>query len=113
MNSKTIIALALFVALAVSVQLAAQEQQHAQPFTQHFHHHYQLRDFGTLGGPQSIIFEQATRPLNNQGTVVSCADTPNLDPNNPQNPYFGYPDSKVDLYIQHISQWHQQLHTMD
>lgn len=105
MNSKTwtrIIALALFAALAISVQLAAQDNK---PQSQPKHHHYQLIDLGTLGGPQSVIYELATRPLNNRGTVVSCADTPNLDPNNPQNPYFLYPDFVVDPYIQHISQW--------
>ena len=99
--------LSLFATLAIPVQLAAQHKQDHH----HMHHHYQLVDLGTLGGPQSIIFEQATRPLNNQGTVVSCADTSNLDPNNPQNPYFGYPDSIVDLYIQHISQWRDGVQT--
>ena len=103
MNLKSVIVMTTLALLTMPVAIAAQAnttQNHKAK-----HHHYQLIDLGTLGGPQSIIFEQATRPLNNQGTVVSCADTSNFDPSNPQNPYFGYPDSKVDLYIQHISQW--------
>jgi probable HAF family extracellular repeat protein len=69
------------------------------------HHHYKLVDMGALGGPQSIVFEIGTRYLNNHGTFAACADTPNFDPNNPQNPYFLYPDFVIDPYIQHVFSW--------
>jgi len=69
------------------------------------HHHYKLIDLGTLGGPQSVIFETATRALNQRGTVAYIADTANFDPNNPQNPIFLYPDGYFDPYIQHVVQW--------
>jgi len=101
--------IALMFALVLPLGVVAQDdltQNHTAK-----HHHYKLIDLGKLGGPQSIIYEQVTRPLNNQGIVVSCADTSNLDPNSPQNPYFIYPDSKVDPYIQHISQWGNGIKT--
>jgi probable HAF family extracellular repeat protein len=44
------------------------------------HHHYILKDLGTLGGPTSLLFG-LTGPMNNKGTVVSCADTPAPNPN--------------------------------
>jgi probable HAF family extracellular repeat protein len=44
------------------------------------HHHYILKDLGTLGGPTSLIFG-LTGPMNNKGTVASCADTPAANPN--------------------------------
>jgi len=57
------------------------------------HHHYVIVDAGTFGGPGSIVYEAATRSLNNQGTFTGAADTPNLDPNSLQNPCSGYPDN--------------------
>lgn len=102
MKSATLCFAATIIALAIPLAVAAQAAPTKNRTT---HHHYKLIDLGTLGGPQSVIFEQATRPLNNQGTVVSCADTSNLDPDNPQNPYFIYPDNKLNPYIQHISRW--------
>ena len=95
--------------LAIPVAVTAQDGVTQNQNTKH--HHYKLVELGTLGGPQSVIFEQATRPLNNEGIVVNCADTSNLDPNNPQNPYFVYPDSQVDPYIQHISRWRDGVKT--
>lgn len=69
------------------------------------HHHYVVVDAGTFGGPDSIVYEPGVRSLSNRGTLTSCADTPNLDPNNPQNPAFTYPDGIIDPYIQHSFQW--------
>src|SRR5260370_22325657 len=69
------------------------------------HHHYVVVDAGTFGGPGSIVYEAATRSLNNQGTFTGAADTPNLDPNSPQNPCSGYPDATIDPYIQHVFRW--------
>ncbi|MFZ0796566.1 MAG: hypothetical protein WCA13_12180 [Terriglobales bacterium] len=54
MNSKTwtrLIAMTSLAALAIPVQLAAQDKQ--QP--QHKFHHYQFIDVGTFGGPNSYI----------------------------------------------------------
>jgi probable HAF family extracellular repeat protein len=69
------------------------------------HHHYVVLDVGTLGGPESIVYEAGTRSLNNQGTFTGAGDTPDLDPNTPQNPCSGYPDSTIDPYIQHVFRW--------
>ena len=70
MNSKLITALALFIALAVPVQLIAQEQQHAQPFTQHFQR-YTITDLGTLGGTFSFGVG-----INNRGWVAGFSTLP-------------------------------------
>jgi hypothetical protein len=54
MNSKTwtrIIALTLFAALTIPVQLAAQDKAKRHHPLQY--HHYQLVDPGTFGGPQN------------------------------------------------------------
>jgi probable HAF family extracellular repeat protein len=63
------------------------------------HHHYQLIDLGTLGGPQSTI--DFAIPLNNHGTVSGSADTPHT------NPYYGNdnPAFFPDPYIEHAFQW--------
>ena len=87
MNSKRrtrIIALALFTATAVPVQLAAQGQQGSD----HKHHRYQLVNLGsTFGGSGSFFnpgsgndFTQFTSVLNARGTVAGFADTSLSDP---------------------------------
>ena len=83
MNSKTwtrIIALTLFAALALPLQLAAQDQ--AKSNHPHQYHHYQINDVGTFGGPNSSYLLPAPggRLLNNSGTAVGSADTPTADP---------------------------------
>ena len=76
MNSKRwtrIIALAVFVALAIPVSLAAQDKQDHH----HKHHHYKLVDIGTFGGPASYINNAAAlgapNQINNRGAVVGSA----------------------------------------
>jgi probable HAF family extracellular repeat protein len=99
---------AIVSVLLLDAALSAPLRCQAQPATLHLnpvHHHYKLIDMGTLGGPQSIVFEQGTRSLNNRGTLSGCADTPVFDPDNPQNSYFLYPDAELDPYIQHVFQW--------
>jgi len=85
MNSKTwtrIAALTLFAALALPVRLTAQET--ANPNHAHQHHHYQLVDIGTFGGPDSSYAEPPPSPggrlLNSSGTAVGSGDTPTADP---------------------------------
>lgn len=89
MNSETwtrVIALALFVALAIPVQLAAQGKQNHN----HMLHHYQLIDMGTLGGPGSNFnpgsgndFGPFASVLNSRGMVAGFADTSAPDPFQP------------------------------
>jgi len=77
-----ITALTLLAALAVPVQLAAQDKQ------DHQHHHYHLVDLGsTFGGTQSYFnpgsgndFGQFTSVLNRGGSVAGFADTSVSDP---------------------------------
>jgi probable HAF family extracellular repeat protein len=84
MNSKTwmrIVGLTLLVALAIPVQLAAQDT--AKPHHFHQYHHYQIVDPGTFGGPQSWTFSPEwarTGFLNNHGTFAASADTSAVDP---------------------------------
>jgi probable HAF family extracellular repeat protein len=91
MNSKTcmrIIALALFVALALPLQLAAR------------HTRYKLIDLGTFGGPGSTPTE-FQQVLNNHGTVVGGADIPSLNP----YPNCFNPFNAPDCYVQHAFVW--------
>jgi len=77
-----IVSIIALAALAVPAQLSAQKNQN------HKHHHYQLIDLGTFGGPSSWLAttNQVTSPgginqvLNNQGTVVGWGDTSTPDP---------------------------------
>lgn len=84
MNSKTwlrIIALTLFATLALPVSLAAQANATQNHKTKH--HHYQLMDIGTFGGPSSYLYLPPFPRggvLNNRGTVVGFADTATNDP---------------------------------
>jgi hypothetical protein len=55
------------------------------------HHHYQLIDLGTFGGPNSIL-PGAIESINPSGTVTGAADTSFLDPDFAiQNSYFSDP----------------------
>jgi hypothetical protein len=60
-NWTRIIALAMFAALALPVQLAAQDKQNHH----HEYHHYQLIDVGTLGGPNSGLSGPDQQTLDN------------------------------------------------
>jgi len=104
MNCKTwtrIIGLSLFAALAIPVQLAAQDR--TQP--QHQYHHYQLIDPGTFGGPLNGLWAPGLfRPgvINNQGTLVGLADTLAVDP---------YCFWSSDCYANHAFQWRNGVTT--
>jgi len=103
MNSKTgmrIIALALFAALGITIQLAAQNK--AKEDHPHQPHHYQLVDMGTFGGPQSYLVNTGIpRPgtdINNGGVLTGFADTATPDP---------FPAScfNPDCFVSYTFQW--------
>src|SRR5260370_8105565 len=93
---RVLIALVFGFAACASAPLRSSAQQ--TPTT---HHHYVVVDAGTLGGPDSIVYEPGVRSLSNRGTLTSCADPPNLDSNNPQSPHFTYPHRVINPYIPH------------
>jgi probable HAF family extracellular repeat protein len=71
----------LLAILNLPLRLAAQEPSR-------HHRHYQVIDLGTLGGAQSRVAGAGGGALNDQGTVVGCADTSTSDPNYPNfNPF--------------------------
>jgi probable HAF family extracellular repeat protein len=82
MNSKRwtrIIALPLFAALALPLQLAA--QGNAKQHHPHQYHHYQIVDPGTFGGADSSqLYPVPKGGLNNRGVAVGGADTSTPDP---------------------------------
>jgi probable HAF family extracellular repeat protein len=82
MNSKTstrIIALTLLAALAIPVQLAAQET--AKPHHPHQYHHYQIVDPGTFGGPNSYNESNPIETLiSAHGAAALTVDTSVPDP---------------------------------
>jgi probable HAF family extracellular repeat protein len=90
-----ITAMSLFATLAVLVRLAAQDgtAQASKPK----HHHYQLIDLGTFGGPTSGL-NFGTEVVNNRGTVGGQADT--SIPNHPNSCIFC-----GDPFIFHAFQW--------
>jgi probable HAF family extracellular repeat protein len=78
--SRYIIVLSLFAALAVPVQLAAQDKQSQTPTSQvhpQQYHHYQLVDIGTLGGPSSSNAWSGfnNKTMNSTGAVLGEANT--------------------------------------
>jgi uncharacterized membrane protein len=76
-------ALALFAAIAVTVQTQAQmaTTSNAQNTgTGRYHHHYVAIDLGTLGGPNAAGCVPNCRDLTNRGAVLFGANTPAPDP---------------------------------
>ena len=80
--------LALFITLALPVPVVAQ------------HHHYQLVDVGTFGGPSSFLWG-SSQVLNNRGSLVGWADT--TTPESPESCVFAY--LAEDGFAQHAFQW--------
>ena len=89
--------LTLLTALAMPVRLAAQGNT-AQANKPAQHHHYQLIDLGTFGGPTSYFSNGFDGILNPQGTNAGWADTSTPDPYYPNclNP---------DCFVSHAFQW--------
>jgi len=97
MKNLTCIVVITFAVLAISMQLAGQEEQGK-------HHHYKLINLGTSGGPTSIVciscFDGqffASDIVDARGTAVGVADTSTPDP----FPAFCFFDCLVD----HAFQW--------
>jgi hypothetical protein len=67
----------------------------------HKHHHYQIIDVGTLGGAQSTL--TGGRGLNNQGTLVGCADTSTPNPNYPNLTHFSQPLAQIPFSFTPLS----------
>ena len=81
---------ALFAALPLPVQLAAQRKADVN----HSHLHYKVIEMGTFGGPNSYFFsEPVVESVNNQGTVVGGTDTGLPDPYAPN--CFVVPDCHI------------------
>jgi hypothetical protein len=80
-----------FCALAVPMGLAAQDANKPR------HHHYNLIDIGTFGGPNSY-FTFTNRSLNNRGLAIGSADTSLA-----VNPPFCF----IDCYLVHAFQWRE------
>jgi len=79
MNWRFALAGALFATLAMSAQLAAQNDPDHKKLG---HHHYQLVIVGTFGGPNSsnAWAGLGNKTLNSRGTVIGEADTTAPDP---------------------------------
>ncbi len=75
MKSKIVILASVVALLTLPSQFAAQDNRN---HISQKYHHYKLIDLGTLGGAQSTV--TVGRALNNQGTVVGCADPPTINP---------------------------------
>jgi hypothetical protein len=74
------IAAITFTVLAISFQLAAQENAK--------HHHYKLIDVGTFGGPGGGICNPSCPSINNQGALVGVSATSIPDPFAPNMCFF-------------------------
>ena len=89
-------AMAFSAVLSATLGLAgltahAQSNGQATPDHARSHHHYQLIDLGTFGGPNSSL-PDSIESLNPSGVVTGAADTSFLDPDFAiQNPYFSDP----------------------
>jgi probable HAF family extracellular repeat protein len=81
-----------FLAVAIPLSVAAQENNAKQP-------HYTVKDMGTFGGPNSWFFSApVVDSVNNRGTVVGGADTGLQDPYAPNC-------FSPDCYILHAFKW--------
>jgi len=85
----SIITIALFTVLVLPLHLGAQEH-HAN------HHHYQLIDLGTLGGPNGYL---PLLSLSQNGTFAGSADTPTPDPYGPSF------CNNNDCFVSHAVTW--------
>ena len=118
MNSKRLICIAAFAVFAMmtrAVPLAARDKKDHKNAK---HHHYQLIDIGTFGGPQSYynslnltdvfgfptVFYNIARVRNSSGVFVGFADTSLPDP----FPGFCY---LPECFVAHSFQWNNGVLT--
>jgi probable HAF family extracellular repeat protein len=95
--STFVAASAFLAAITTPVGLTAQER----PQTSH-HHHYQLVDLGTFGGPRSnVSTEPEQNVINSAGTIVGVADTSMATP----EPGCFNPIANPDCFIAHAWEW--------
>ena len=97
-----ILAMTLF-ALAIPVAVAAQDN--AAPNHKAKHHHYQLFDMGTLGGPNSFPPNQGILDINSRGLAIAEAET--LIP----DPYFPNCLQPPDCLVNHAITWQNGVQT--
>jgi probable HAF family extracellular repeat protein len=99
-----VIKLVLFAAMVLPACVLAQGNSTTEPKAKH--HHYQLVDLGTLGGPNTYLSGPFTQILNNQGTVAAYANTAAPNPNaNCAIPFNGN-GGGGDCYVEHPVFWH-------
>jgi probable HAF family extracellular repeat protein len=99
---KCIAAITLFAALVSPARLAAQDNTPPQ------HHHYQLIDMGTFGGPESYINSPmslgAPNQMNSSGTTVGSSATSIPSPPHTNLAICGGLDGTVH-FVFHAFQW--------
>ena len=103
----SIVVMTLFAALAMPVDMAAQDNPSQDHKPQH--HQYNLIDLGTFGGPGSapaIVIPN----LNNSGVTLGIAQTPTPDPFNP-NCMDGYFGGLSGCLISHAFGWRNKVLT--
>ncbi len=93
----TCIIVMTWLGVAMPASLAAQDRAKRD---HHGHHHYQLIDIGTFGGPNSSFAGNPpeVRLLNNSGATVGGADTPTPDPS--------CISFNFDCYLSYGFKWH-------
>ena len=84
--------IALLTTLSLPVILTAQDH----PAPSHQHHHYQLIDMGTLGGPNSYMSGPALQILNRRGALAGYGNTATPNPNLGCYVPFNAPDCFVE-----------------
>lgn len=97
MKSRVIPVLSMLAALAITLQLTAQDNLHHKSK----HHQYKLYDVGTFGGPQSLgsTFAVSLTPAGGIGT----SDTPTPDPFSP--------NCIADCFVKHAVLWQRRAVT--
>jgi probable HAF family extracellular repeat protein len=96
-----IITLAVLAAMALPVRPAAQEQREQK----NGHHHYQLIDIGSLGGPNTYLSGPGIQTLNNRGTVAAYANTAAANPNANCAIPFNANGGGGDCFVEHAVVW--------
>jgi hypothetical protein len=89
-------AVSLFAALAIPVNIAAQDNEEHDHKPRH--HTYKLVDLGTFGGPNSLVNGPTVPILSNNGTYAGEAETSIPDPNAPNC-------QNGDCLVQHAQRW--------